>query len=96
MRVLGFRPREAGYVLVGEQAILCLLAVVPGLVFGVLLSRYMASRFSNDLFTMPTATSQMTLAQGVLIFAAAAIGSALLTRRQADRLDLVTALKTRE
>jgi hypothetical protein len=45
---------------------------------------------------MPTATSQTTLAQGVLIFAAAAIGSAMLTRRQADRLDLVTALKTRE
>jgi putative ABC transport system permease protein len=96
MRVLGFRRREAGYVLIGEQAILCLLAVVPGLIFGVLLSRYMASRFSNDLFTMPASTSQETLAQGVLIFAAAAIGSAWLTRRQADRLDLVTALKTRE
>jgi putative ABC transport system permease protein len=96
MRVLGFRRGEAGYVVLGEQAILGLLAIAPGLGFGLALARYITARFSNDLFAMPATISDATYAGGVLVFAAAALGSAVLTRRRADRLDLVKALKTRE
>jgi putative ABC transport system permease protein len=36
------------------------------------------------------------LGQGVLVVAAAAVGTAFLINRRVDRLDLVRALKTRE
>lgn len=96
MRVLGFRKSEAGFVLLGEQAVLALLAVGPGLLMGIALSRYVASSFSSDLFVIPAAVSSATLGTGVLVLGMAAAATAVLIRRSADRLDLVRALKTRE
>ncbi|MCZ8323842.1 MAG: FtsX-like permease family protein [Sphingomonadaceae bacterium] len=96
MRVLGFRKGEAGFVLVGEQALLALAALPLGLVLGMALSRYIASSFSSDMFMIPAAVSARTLAEGVLVVAVAAAATAVLVRRSADRLDLVRALKTRE
>ena len=96
MRVLGFRKHEAGFVLLGEEAVLALVSVPLGLVLGIALTRYIAASFSSDLFLIPAATSTRTLAQGTLIFALAAMATAWLIRRSADRLDLVRALKTRE
>jgi putative ABC transport system permease protein len=96
MRVLGYRKGEAGFVLVGEQALLALAALPLGLVLGMALSRYIASSFSSDMFMIPAAVSARTLAEGVLVVAVAAAATAVLVRRSADRLDLVRALKTRE
>ncbi len=96
MRVLGFRKGEAAFVLLGEQALLALAALGPGLVLGVAMSRYIAASFSSDLFLIPAAVSAATLARGVLVVALAAAATAWLIRRSADRLDLVRALKTRE
>ena len=96
MRVLGFRKEEAGFVLVGEQAVLAILAVPLGLVLGMALSSYIASQFSSDMFMIPAAVSNRTLAEGVIVLAIAAAATAILIRRSADRLNLVRALKTRE
>lgn len=96
LRVLGFRRGEVGFVLLGEQALLVLLSIGPGLALGIGLARYMAGRFSSDLFTVPFVINEATLAEGVLVVAAAAGVTALLIRGRADRLDLVRALKTRE
>lgn len=96
MRVLGYRKREAGFVLVGELALLALASLPFGLALGVALSRYITANMSSDLFLIPSAVSARTLAEGVLMVAAAAAGTAWLIRRSADRLDLVRALKTRE
>jgi putative ABC transport system permease protein len=96
MRVLGYRKSEAGFVLLGEQALLALAALPLGLALGVALSRYIAARFSSDLFLIPSAVSTRTLGEGVVVVALAAAATAWLIRRSADRLDLVRALKTRE
>jgi putative ABC transport system permease protein len=96
MRVLGYRKGEAGFVLLGELAALALAALPLGLVLGIALSRYITASFSSDLFLIPSAVSARTLAEGVLVVALAAAGTAWLIRRSADRLDLVRALKTRE
>lgn len=96
MRVLGYRKREAGFVLVGELALLALASLPLGLALGVALSRYIAASFSSDLFLIPAAVSTRTLGEGVAVVALAAAGTAWLIRRSADRLDLVRALKTRE
>ena len=96
MRVLGFRKGEAGFILLGEQALLALVSLPFGLMLGIALSRYIARSFSSDLFMIPAAVSTRTLAEGVLVVAFAAACTAWLIRRSADRLDLVRALKTRE
>lgn len=96
MRVLGFRRSEVGFVMLGEQALLVLASLLPGILLGLALSRYLSEQFSADLYTIPFGVSAATLAEGVLVVAAAAAGTALLIRNRTDRLDLVRALKTRE
>ena len=102
MRVLGFRRSEVAFVVLGEQALLVLLSLPLGILLGIALSRYVTERYSTrggeqaDLYTIPFTINPATLAEGVLVVAAAAVGTALLIRRRTDRLDLVRALKTRE
>lgn len=96
LRVLGFRRPEVAFVLLGELAVLVLLALPLGLVFGLALSRFLMEQFSADLYTIPFAVRAATLAQGVLVVGSAAAITALLLRGRIDNLDLVRALKTRE
>jgi putative ABC transport system permease protein len=96
LRVLGFRKSETAYVLLGEQAILVLLSIPLGLWLGIFIWQSIASAFETDLFSLPMVIDPRTLAQGVLIVFAASGATALLIWRQVARLDMVSALKTRE
>lgn len=96
LRVLGFRRGEVAFVLLGEQALLVLLALPLGIWAGIALWRFLIGKFSTDIFTIPFFIDPRVPAQGVLVVVAAAAGTALLIRRRVDRLDLVRALKTRE
>lgn len=96
LRVLGFRRREVGYVLLGELALLVLLSLPFGIAAGIGLSRYITGRFSADMYTIPFGMSAATLAEGALVVCIAAALTAVLIRIRVDRLDLVRALKTRE
>jgi putative ABC transport system permease protein len=96
LRVLGFRRREVAFILLGEQALLVILALPAGIWAGIELWRYLIGQFSTELFTIPFHIDPRICARGVLVVAAAAAGTALLIRRRVDRLDLVRALKTRE
>jgi putative ABC transport system permease protein len=96
MRVLGFYRSEAAFILLGELGVLVIAALGPGVAMGVALSRYVATQFSNDLYSIPTGFNPGTAADGVLIIMAAAATTALLIRMRVDKLDLVRALKTRE
>ena len=96
MRVLGFHRGETAFVLLGELGLLVLLSLPPGILMGILLSRYVTEQFSADLYTIPFAVRAATLAEGALVVMVAAAATALLIRVRVDRLDLVQALKTRE
>ena len=96
LRVLGFRRGEVGFVLLGELALLVLASLPPGVLLGIALSRYLSERFSADLYTIPFQINPATIAEGILVVAAAAAGTAILIRNRTDRLDLIRALKTRE
>lgn len=96
LRVLGFRGREAAYLLIGELAILTLIALPFGIAMGIALSRYMAAAFSSDLFTIPYGLSAATVAKGALVVLASAGVTALLIARRVGMLDLVSVLKTRD
>jgi len=96
LRVLGFTRREVGVLLLGEQALLTLLAIPLGFAIGYGLSAAIASAYQWELFRLPLFISGRTWGFAVLVLLAAAFASALVVRRRIDRLDLVAVLKTRE
>jgi putative ABC transport system permease protein len=82
--------------LLGEQALLTLLAIPLGGVIGYALAWLMVSSLQTDTFRIPyVITAQTFLAAAAVTVAAAAL-SALAVRRRLDSMDLISVLKTRE
>ncbi len=96
LRVLGFTRREVTQMLLGEQALLLLLSLPLGFWIGYQLARLMAEAYAWELFRMPLVVTPRTYALASIVTVAAAIGSGLLVRRRLQRLDLVSALKSRD
>jgi putative ABC transport system permease protein len=96
MRVLGFRRGEVAYILLGEMAILVLLAIPIGFGLGAALSAWSVSALETDMFSFPVVFGRSTFGMAALVVLAAALLSALMVRRQLNRLDLIGVLKTRE
>jgi putative ABC transport system permease protein len=96
MRVLGYRPREVGAVLVGGLLLLTLLAIPAGIGLGVLLAKRITSAFSSELYTIPLAISTATIGMAALSTLGAAVVTALYVARRVHRLDLVRTLKAPE
>ncbi len=96
MRVLGYTRGEISYILLGELALLTLVAVPLGLWFGRGLCAYIAQTLENELYRVPLVLEPDTYAFSALIILLAAAVSGLWVRRQLDRLDLIEVLKTKE
>jgi putative ABC transport system permease protein len=96
LRVLGFTRGEVAYILLGELAVLTLLAVPVGLGLGALASAAVAQGLQTDLYQFPVVLRRGTFALAAAVVLGAALVSALLVGRGLSRLDLVGVLKTRE
>lgn len=96
LRVLGFTRGEISSVLLGEIGLLAVLAVPLGFGLGYGLSAVVMIAMSSARFQMPLIVEPGTYAFALVVFVAAALGSALLVRRRLDRLDLLEVLKARE
>ncbi len=96
LRVLGFTRAEISLILLGELGIVVLVAVPAGLVLGYVLGSLVVLAFDTELFRFPLVISPRTYAFAAATTIAAAAISALVVRRQLDRLDLIGVLKTRE
>jgi putative ABC transport system permease protein len=96
MRVLGFTRGEISYVLLGELALLVLLAIPLGFALGAVAAVGVVAGVETDMYTFPVVLGRGTFGLAAVVVLAAAVVSALLVRRQLDRLDLVGVLKTRE
>ena len=96
LRVLGFSKREVSYILLGELALLVLLAIPPGWLLGMALKWAIIQSLDNELYRVPfhLLRDKLFYAAGICILAASV--SALVVRKRVDRLDLVEVLKTRE
>jgi putative ABC transport system permease protein len=96
LRVLGFTRGEVSYILLGEIAFLTLLALPIGAGLGSGLALYLARAVSSDLFRVPFIIEPATFGYaGAVVIVITAI-SGLLVRRELDRMDLISVLKTRE
>jgi putative ABC transport system permease protein len=96
LRVLGFTRGEVSGILLSELA----AQVIVALPLGLLLSRWFTTWVVNlshpERFRLPDEVAPRRLAFAVLVTLLASAASALLVRRQLDRLDLIGVLKTRE
>ncbi len=96
LRVLGFTRGEISYILLGELAILTIVAIPIGFLIGRALCAYMVSNLASDLYRIPLIVEASTYAFSTTVVLIAACVSALIVRRRLDTLDLVSVLKARE
>jgi putative ABC transport system permease protein len=96
LRVLGFTRGEISLILLGELALLTVLALPVGAVIGYLFGQMIMAGFNNEIYRLSFEVSPATAAMAFLTVIAAAALSGLVVRRKLDHLDLVAVLKTRE
>ena len=96
LRVLGFTRGEISFILLGELAVVVLVAIPVGLVLGFLFAGALVAAFNTELYRFPLAIAPRTYAYAATAVLVAATLSGLAVRRRLDTLDLVAVLKTRE
>lgn len=97
LRVIGFTRREIATILLSELAVQVLLAIPLGLLTGRWLAYLIVvTNPQAERIRLPLVISSRTDAFAALITLLAGLLSALLVRRQLDRLDLIGVLKSRE
>jgi putative ABC transport system permease protein len=96
LRVLGFHKSEVSGILLGELAILTLLAQPLGWAIGRFFAWAMVQGFDSELYRVPLVVERSVYAWASLIVLGSALVSGLVVRRRIDRLDLIEVLKTRE
>jgi len=96
LRVIGFTRGETAYVLLGELAVIVMVALPLGILIGRYLSYLIARGFSTDLYQIPISTSPASYGYAAVAVLLAALASGWLVKRDIDRVDLVATLKTRE
>jgi putative ABC transport system permease protein len=96
LRVLGFTRGEISLILMGELALLTLMALPIGAFFGYSLSAAIVGTVDSEVFRFPLYISRQAVASSFLGIIVATVFSGLVVRRKLDRLDLVAVLKIRE
>jgi putative ABC transport system permease protein len=96
LRVLGFTRAEVSALLLGELALGIAVALPLGMFGGYALVHVISELLVSDQFHFPVVIFPRTYALAALAILAAAVASAWVVRRRIDRLDMVSALKTRE
>lgn len=96
LRVLGFQRGEVAYILLGELALLTLVAIPLGLLIGYGLCGYLAFKFDTDLYRIPLVLGINVYAFAALVVVVSSIISAIMIWRNLAHLDMVAVLKTKE
>jgi putative ABC transport system permease protein len=96
LRVLGFARREVAAFLLGEQAILTLVAIPLGWLIGYTLAASLVASLQSETYRIPLIVDTRTYLWSALGVVVAAVMSGWIVRRRLDRLDLIAVLKTRE
>ncbi len=96
LRVMGFHQVETAFVLLGELAVVTLVALPLGVLMGNGLSYLIAAGFSTDLYQIPVVFAPKATGTAIAIVVGAALTSGWMVKRDIDRTDIISALKTRE
>ena len=96
LRVLGFSRAEVAYILLGELAVLTLIAIPIGFVIGKEICAIIAVHMNSELYRVPLVIEMSSYAFSATVVLASAMFSGLIIWRRLAKLDLVAVLKTRE
>ncbi|WP_088329757.1 ABC transporter permease [Lacimicrobium sp. SS2-24] len=96
LRVIGLTRAETSFILLGEIALITLLALPIGAVIGHYLSYLIAMGFDTDLYQIPVSFQPANHAIAGIAVIVATCTCAMLVMRDIHRLDLVSSLKIRE
>lgn len=96
LRVLGFERDEVAYILLGELALLTLVAIPIGMLIGYGLCAYLAFQFDTDLYRIPLVLGINVYAFSALVVITSSIISAMMIWRNLAHLDMVAVLKSKE
>ena len=96
LRAIGFTRAEAAFVLLGELAVIILLALPIGAVLGYFMGEAVSAGFSTDLYRVPALFVPEGYGAAAAAVLLAGMVSGWLVKRDVDRLDLVATLKARE
>ncbi|PCJ88960.1 MAG: ABC transporter permease [Thiotrichaceae bacterium] len=96
LRVLGFQRGEVAYILLGEMALLTLVAIPLGLLIGYGLCAYLAFQFDSDLYRIPLVLGKNVYAFATMVVIVSSLISALMIWRNLAHLDMVAVLKSKE
>ncbi|MEQ1923089.1 MAG: ABC transporter permease, partial [Pyrinomonadaceae bacterium] len=96
LRVLGFTEREIAAILLGEHALLTVIAIPLGFIFGLAMCATMNNLVDNELMRLPLVFSRRTFFLTSIFVILAAGVSGLLVVWRMNKLDLIAVLKTRE
>ena len=94
LRVIGFGKPEISLIFLGEIAILVVLAIPFGVLFGRGFAELATMALATESQRFPLVINLSTYAFAVTTVVVAAIVSSLFVRRRLDRLDLLAVLKT--
>jgi putative ABC transport system permease protein len=96
LRVIGFTRAEVSVLLLGEMAVLTVLALPVGMGLGYGLARFAVMALENENQRVPFHIEPHTFAFAATVVLIAAAVTSLIVRRRVDQLDLVEVLKSRE
>lgn len=96
LRVLGFTRGEVSALLLGEMALVIAIALPLGMALGWGLMHLVTGLLKSDQFFFPVVLRARTCAWAAVCVAVAGAASAMVVKRRIDRLDMVSALKTRD
>jgi putative ABC transport system permease protein len=96
LRVLGLTRGEISFILLGELAVLTLVALPLGIGMGWLLVKIVCTFLDTEMYRIPFVIAPRTYGFSVMVVLIAAVASGLIVRRRLDHLDLIAVLKTRE
>ncbi len=96
LRVVGFTHREVAAVMIGELALLTLIALPIGLVIGSLLAQMIVEAASTETVRLPLVLTSRTYATAVLIVLLSSTMSFFVVSGRIRHLDLLGVLKARE
>lgn len=96
LRVLGLRRGEVAYILLGELALITVIAIPVGFLIGYGLCGYMAFEFDTDFYRVPLVLHADVYAFAASVVIVSALISGVMIWHNLRRLDMVAVLKTRE
>jgi putative ABC transport system permease protein len=96
LRVLGFTRGEIAYILLGELALLVLVAIPLGFLLGYGLTWFIIWSLQTEMYRIPLSISVATYTLSAVTVLISAIISGWVIRVKINRLDLIGVLKTRE